>query len=163
MAFATLQDVKDRYHEDLDETLELLVNTRLADAELILKSRIPDLVEQVDEETISLAVVKMVESEMVLRLIRNPEGYSQESDGNYSYAIYQQVSSGRLEVLDSEWTLLGVKASTGVLQPWLAPAGSLYPADPSLAWGINFPYWYPIGGDPNQPWLPGYPPGVVDP
>jgi hypothetical protein len=158
MAYATSEDVQNRYHEELDETLTLIVNTRLADAELLLKSRIPDLDDKVEEGTILEAIVVMIESEMVLRLIRNPDGYSQESDGNYSYAIYQQVASGRLEVLSDEWKLLGVKASVGVLQPDLT-SGGIYPADPSLAWGINFPYWYPIGGDPDQPWLPGYPIG----
>lgn len=158
MAYATATDVQNRYHEELDETLTLIVNTRLADAELILKSRIPDLDAQIAEGTILEALVVMIESEMVLRLIRNPEGYSQESDGNYSYAIYQQVASGRLEVLSDEWKLLGVKGSVGVLQPNLTEGG-MYPADPSLAWGINFPYWYPIGGDPDGVLLPGYPIG----
>jgi hypothetical protein len=159
VAYATLEDVQARYHEDIsdDETLELLINTRLGDAELILKNRIPDLDAQIIDGTILEAVVVMIEAEMILRLIKNPEGYSQESDGNYSYAIYQQVASGRLEVLDSEWDMLGISSNVGVLQPSLEPYGTYYPADPSLAWGINFPYWYPIGGDPDQPVLPGYP------
>jgi hypothetical protein len=143
MAYATLQDVKNRYHEDLDETLELLVTTRLADAELLLKNRIKDLDTQIDESTIDEAVVVMVEAEMVLRLIRNPEGYSQESDGNYSYAIYQQVASGRLEVLESEWELLGVVNTTGVLQPSLGwNVDPAVPIDPALAWQVHFPYNY---------------------
>lgn len=160
MAYATLQDVQNRYHEDLgdDETLELLINTRLGDAELILKSRIPDLDDKILDGEILEDVVVMVEAEMVLRLIRNPEGYSQESDGNYSYAIYQMVASGRLEVLPDEWKLLGIAGSVAVLQPTLTEEG-ISPADPSLAWGINFPYWYPIGGDPNGVLLPGYPIG----
>jgi hypothetical protein len=159
MAYATVTDVQNRYHEDLDETLTLIVNTRLADAELLLRNRIPDLDDQILAGTILEDIVVMIEAEMVLRLIRNPEGYSQESDGNYSYAIYQQVASGRLEVLDDEWKLLGVTASVGVIQPNLTSGGT-YPADPSLAWGINFPYWYPIGGDPNGVLLPGYPLGT---
>lgn len=161
MAYAQLQDVQNRYHEDLtgDETLELLINTRLGDAELLLKNRIPDLDDQILEGTILEDVVIMVEAEMILRLIRNLDGFSQESDGNYSYAIYQMVASGRLEVLPEEWKLLGVTASVGVLQPNIYDGDLINPADPSLAWGVNFPYWYPIGGDPDGVLLPGYPIG----
>jgi hypothetical protein len=146
MAYATLQDVQDRYHEDLDEAMELVVNTRLADAELLLRNRIPDLDERVADPILwpnYLELVIMIEAEMVLRLIRNPEGYSQESDGNYSYAIYQAVASGRLEVLDSEWDLLKPPGSGGmfVITPNLGyeslPEGSLIPS--RIGW--DPPWW----------------------
>lgn len=161
MAYATHEDVQSRYEQDLDERLEAIVDVRLGDAERILRNKIKDLDERVlldstDENYLDVEVVKQVESEMILRLIRNPEGYSQESDGNYSYAIYQQVASGRLQVSDDEWELLGLGGGIWTLAAELPQEGVL-PADPSLAWGINFPYWYPIGGDPNQPMLPGYP------
>jgi hypothetical protein len=157
VAYATADDVQARYEQDLDEKLTGIVNIRLNDAELLIKSKILDLDDQITSETLNVEVVKLVEAEMVLRLIRNPEGFSQESDGNYSYAIYQQVSSGKLEVLDNEWDLLGLSPGLWVLAPDIGADVGILPADPSLAWGINFPYWYPIGGDPNQPMLPGYP------
>ncbi|GAB3912681.1 hypothetical protein GCM10029964_120910 [Kibdelosporangium lantanae] len=61
----------------------------------------------------------MVEADIVLRLIRNPEGFTQESDGNYSYMISNQVASGRLEITDAEWTLLGVRRGTFTLTPYM--------------------------------------------
>lgn len=162
MAHATADDVQARYEQDLDDRLTGIVNTRLGDAELLIKSKIKDLEDRLllpstDDNYLDEDVLIMVEAEMVLRLIRNPEGYSQESDGNYSYAIYQQVASGKLEVTDDEWDLLGVSTGMWTLAPDIGAEVGILPADPSLAWGINFPYWYPIGGDPNQPMLPGYP------
>lgn len=162
MAYATHEDVQSRYEQDLDTRLQAIVDVRLGDAERLIKNKIRDLDDRVtadpaDENYLDVEAVKQVESEMVLRLIRNPEGYSQESDGNYSYAIYQQVASGRLEVSDADWALLGVGGQVWTLAATIGPDGGILPADPSLAWGINFPYWYPIGGDPDQPMLPGYP------
>lgn len=145
MAYATVQDVQDRYNEPLDEATTLVVTTRLADAELLLRNRIPDLDERVAdpiEWPNYLELVVMIEAEMVLRLIRNPEGYSQESDGNYSYAIYQAVASGRLEVLDSEWDLLSPPGPTGmfVITPDIGYAGLVEGAyDPSKGWPP--PWW----------------------
>lgn len=145
MAYATVEDVQARYHEDLDEAMELVVETRLADAELLLRNRIPDLDARIADPVEwpnYLELVIMIECEMVLRLIRNPEGYSQESDGNYSYAIYQMVASGRLEVLDSEWDLLNPPGSGAmfVITPKVGysglPEGSI---DPSKCWPP--PWW----------------------
>lgn len=168
-SYASHEDVQDRYEQDLDTRLEAIVDVRLGDAERLIKHRIKDLdarllLDPAEANYLDIDTLIQVEAEMVLRLIRNPEGYSQESDGNYSYAIYQQVASGKLEVTDSEWDLLGAK-QTGLwtLAPDIMGDLGIDPADPSLAWGVNFPFWYPIGGDPNAPLLPGYPPGVVEP
>lgn len=162
MAYATHEDVQSRYEQQLDSGLEAIVDVRLGDAERLIRRKIKDLDDRVDldpdeDNYLDVELVKQVESEMVLRLIRNPDGYSQESDGNYSYAIYQQVASGKLSVTDDEWELLGLGGGVWTLAAELPLAGGVLPADPSLAWGINFPYWYPIGGDPDAPMLPGYP------
>lgn len=155
MSYATAEDVQDRYEQDLDDRLTALVNTRLGDAELLIRHRIPDLDDQILANTLDVEIVKLVESEMVLRLIRNPEGYSQESDGNYSYAIYQQVASGKLEILDDEWGLLGVSGGLWILAPTLEENPAVLPADPSLAWQVNLPWWYAVGSaDEITGWWP---------
>lgn len=168
MAYATHEDVQARYEQDLDPRLEAIVDVRLGDAERLIRHRIKDLDDRIALDPAELTyldveIVKQVEADMILRLIRNPDGYSQESDGNYSYAIYQAVASGRLEVSDQEWDLLGLGTGLWTLAPDIGANYGILPADPSLAWGINFPYWYPIGGDPDAPRLPGYPPGVITP
>ncbi|WP_158881984.1 Gp19/Gp15/Gp42 family protein [Amycolatopsis anabasis] len=118
MAYATASDVASRFRVlDADETT--IVNTRLADAERILKARIPDLDAQIVAGTIDQDNVKMVEADMVLRLIRNPDGYTTETDGNYSYTISAQVASGVLEVLGREWALLGIRGGVYSIKPYM--------------------------------------------
>lgn len=147
MAYATHEDVQSRYEQDLDERLQAIVDVRLGDAERLIRNKMKDLDDQITANTLDVELVKQVEAEMVLRLIRNPEGYSQESDGNYSYAIYQQVASGRLEVMDDEWDLLGLGSGMWILAPSLMDEDNpQIIVDPSLAWGINVPMGIQIGG-----------------
>ena len=49
-----------------------------------------------------------IEADSVLRLVRNPEGYLSETDGTYTYQLQTDLSGGRLQILDDEWTVLGV-------------------------------------------------------
>lgn len=119
MAYATPADVEARLGRTLNDSEAIVVDSRLGDAELILKLQIPTLDDQVAASVTYEALVVMVESDMVIRLVKNPDGYSAETDGNYSYQIDSNVASGRLEVLDEEWNRLGVKATFGILNPYL--------------------------------------------
>lgn len=114
MSIATPEDVAVRLGRDLDTEETRLVQVRLDDAELILRNRVTDL------DTKDAAVVVMVESEMVLRLLRNPEGYTSEGDGNYNYRISEEVASGKLSVLPHEWNLLGIRGGVYSIAPYLA-------------------------------------------
>lgn len=117
MAYATPEDVEVRFMRPLDEDEKRVVAARLEDAELLLRSRIPDLDEKVTAGVLDQALVVMVEAEMVLRLIRNPDGLVQETDGSYSYSTSQKVASGLLEVLPREWVLLGVRSGVYIIDP----------------------------------------------
>ncbi|MEO6089642.1 MAG: Gp19/Gp15/Gp42 family protein [Umezawaea sp.] len=119
MVFAVAQDVEQRLGRPLDAAEAQIVEARLGDAELLLRSRIPDLTARVASGALARDAVVMVEADMVLRLVRNPEGYAQESDGNYSYLLRTDVASGRLTVLGAEWTLLGVRSGVYVIRPYL--------------------------------------------
>jgi hypothetical protein len=120
MAYATAEDVQNRLPRILDTDEQRVVNTRLDDAERLIKRRITDLDAQIVAGTIDQDDVIMVESDMVLRLIRNPDGYQSETDGSYSYTISQQVASGVLEVLASEWAALGVRRGSYIIAPSFA-------------------------------------------
>jgi hypothetical protein len=140
MALATSQDVVDRWlGEPLEAEVLAVIDVRLNDAERILKNRVPDLLVRAAEDAEYAETVVQVESDMILRLIKNPDGYSQESDGNYSYAIYQQVAAGRLMVLDEEWDLLTGGLGMGMFT--ISPYFPDYPA-PEAAY------------DPTKPWPP---------
>jgi hypothetical protein len=130
MTYATSTDVADRLGRDLTEEETRIVTTRLSDAELLIRSRIPDLDDQVTAGTISVDVVKMIEAEAVLRLVRNPEGYTAETDGNYSYQLSVEVASGKLDILPDEWALLGFKSGAFVVTLFQQPAAAPCPPDP---------------------------------
>lgn len=53
-----------------------------------------------------------VQASMVARVLRNPDGFRSESDGQYSYQLDSASASGRLEVTDSDLELLGVHSPT---------------------------------------------------
>ena len=114
--YADASDVATRWGKDpatLDTAVTNLINVRLGDVERMLKRRIPDLEQQVTSGDLDVEDVKQVEAEAVLRLARNPEGYLSESDGNYTYMLMQEISSGKLEILPDEWAILGI-SSTGM-------------------------------------------------
>ncbi|BBC53821.1 putative portal protein [Mycobacterium phage PP] len=109
MAIATPTDVENRWVRELSEEETTLVSTRLDDAERMLKRRVGDLQAKITSGDLDEADVKQVEAEMVLRLLRNPEGFTSETDGQYTYMLHQQLASGKLEVTDDEWEALGIR------------------------------------------------------
>lgn len=121
MAYATPGDVEKRLGRELDASEAQIVDVRLDDAERLIRLKIADLDSKVTSGVLDIDSVIMVEADAVLRLIRNPDGYLEETDGNYSYSISQQVASGRLEILADEWRLLGVRAGAFVIRPYLSP------------------------------------------
>jgi hypothetical protein len=126
MAYATPEDIEQRLGRELDESEATIVGSRLDDVEELIFLRIPDLAQRIADGKIRQRLVVMVECEAVMRLIRNPEGYTQETDGNYSYTIDSSVASGRLMILPEEWAMLGINRSVVLLSPAIKfPAGML--------------------------------------
>ena len=109
MAYASSVDVQYRLGRELSDEEQILVGTRLEDVERMIRRRVPDLDDKVINETILEDDVIQVEAEVVLRLIRNPDGLFMETDGNYSYQFSREAASGRLEIRREEWMLLGVR------------------------------------------------------
>ncbi|ASR84198.1 head-tail adaptor Ad1 [Rhodococcus phage PhailMary] len=109
MTYATVEDVAVRFARELTEEESALVLARLTDAENRIRSRIPDLDDQVVAGTILEANVVQVCSDAVLRLVRNPDGFVQETDGNYTYMLSQDAARGNLTILRDEWEILGVR------------------------------------------------------
>ncbi|MFT9642294.1 Gp19/Gp15/Gp42 family protein [Mycobacteroides abscessus] len=121
MTYAEPSDVSGRLGRSLDASEATMVSTRLNDAELIIKSRIPDLDDQIDDDKIDVDLVKMIEANSVVRLVRNPNAYTGETDGNYTYQINWKTATGELEILDNEWALLGISQAMFVIAPLLPP------------------------------------------
>lgn len=114
MAYATSDDVAVRWARTPSDEEAALIEVRLEDVERLIRKRIPTLDDLVADESILEDDLIQVEADSVLRLVRNPEGYVSESDGNYTYQFSQSTSASKLEILPHEWALLGVTAS-GVL------------------------------------------------
>jgi hypothetical protein len=137
MSYATPEDVEARLGRELEASEAQIVNTRLNDVELMIRYRIPDLDTKVATGVIDPQVIIMVECDAILRLIRNPDGYTAETDGNYSYQISSQVASGKLDIFGNEWALLGVRNGAFTIRPSLAP----YYSDCPYPWeNVNRPF-----------------------
>ncbi|MDB2206927.1 Gp19/Gp15/Gp42 family protein [Mycobacteroides abscessus] len=119
--YADPSDVSGRLGRSLDASESTMVSTRLADAERLIKARIPDLDDQITDDKIDVEIVKMIEANAVVRLVRNPNAYTGETDGNYSYQINWKTATGELEILDNEWALLGISQAMFVIAPLLPP------------------------------------------
>lgn len=106
-----------------------MVTTRLEDAELLIRARVPDLDQKITDGDIDVEIVKMIEANAVVRLVRNPNAYTGETDGNYSYQINWKTATGELEILDNEWALLGVASAVYVIVPRLQTPWGMLPPD----------------------------------
>jgi hypothetical protein len=109
MAHASADDVELRWGRTPTDAETTLIETRLDDVERMIYRRLPDFDQWIADGDVSLADVIQVESEVVLRLVRNPEGFLSESDGNYSYQMQRELASGRLTILPEEWEMLGYR------------------------------------------------------
>lgn len=115
MSYATFEDVEVRFFRDLLPEERDLVEARLDDAEGKIRSRIRNLDQKVLENPDYLNTVVRVCVDAVIRLIRNPEGFVQETDGNYTYMLSASNADGRLTILTEEWQDLGIRKSVGVV------------------------------------------------
>lgn len=110
--YATATDVTDRLGKPADTDLTTLINTRLGDVERMIRREFTragkDFDALVTSTDLDVADVIQVEADAVLRLARNPEGFFSETDGNYTYQFRQDLSTGVVEVLPTEWDTLGV-------------------------------------------------------
>jgi len=115
MSLATFEDVQDRYYRELTPEDRRLVETRLKDAEEKIRLTIQDLDYQIEQNPALADTVIRVTSDAVIRLIQNPEGYTSESDGNYSYELQRDLARGKLSITDEEWADLGIRKKITVI------------------------------------------------
>lgn len=108
MAFATATDVVEMWAKEPEPEVMVLIDRRLAQVERMIKRRIPDLELRAGASPSFLADLIDIESDVVLRLVRNPEGYVSETDGAYTYQMSADLTAGKLTITDEEWTTLGV-------------------------------------------------------
>lgn len=110
MAYATAEDVTTLWAKEPEPEVLALIERRLEQVERMILRKVPNLPVRVEANPIYKADVIDIEADAVLRLVRNPEGYMSETDGGYTYQLQTDLSSGRLEVRDEEWEILGVNS-----------------------------------------------------
>lgn len=116
--YATLTDVTDRWGKSASGKMATLINVRLGDVERMILRRFKAaglvLADEISSTRLDVEDVKQVEAEAVLRLVRNPEGFASETDGDYTYEVIQALASGVLEITPEEWEILGITNQTGM-------------------------------------------------
>lgn len=108
MAYASAADVVALWAKEPEPEVMVLIERRLEQVERMIRRRIPSLDTLTAASATFLADLIDIEADVVLRLVRNPEGYISETDGSYTYQLQTDLSGGRLVVLNDEWTALGV-------------------------------------------------------
>ena len=118
MAYTTVADVTARWARTPTDEEVTLIQVRLEDCERLIRRRIPTLDAKISSGDIAEADLNQVVADAVLRLVRNPDGYLSETDGNYTYMLRQDISTGKLEILPEEWEILGItKSRLSILIP----------------------------------------------
>jgi hypothetical protein len=109
----TLEDVQARTEFDLTTRFErAFVEVLIADAVALIVDECPTVPSRLASGALSSNNYKRVVSDVVKRIIRNPEGLSSESEGGYSYTANAAAASGTFWLTDRDRrTLNGVKAT----------------------------------------------------
>ena len=110
MAYGSVDDVAALAARVLSDEEGALVARRLEQVERMILRRIPDLAAKITAGDIALEDVVDIEADAVYRVIRNPEGFVSEGDGQYSYQLNREVADNRLRITSEEWSVLGVRA-----------------------------------------------------
>lgn len=123
---ATFQDVADRWRPLTTEE-QAKVTLLLADAWALIKLRIPGIEARLGAipPTLDVNLVIMVQAAMVMRMMRNPDGYRQEQIQGYSYTRDDNSASGVLSLTADEIDLLEDAASSSgayTIRPFYNPA-----------------------------------------
>lgn len=98
-------DVAERWRP-LSETELALTTVLLDDAWSYLKARVATLEDRVTAGTLDTGIVTAVVAAMVLRVLKNPDGKSEESIDDYRYRRDTAVSAGMLYATSDELALL---------------------------------------------------------
>jgi hypothetical protein len=101
----TPSDVANRWRPLTDDET-LLAYSLLDDAWSLLKGRDATIDARTTAGTLDVGLLRMVETAMVLRVMKNPDGKKQEAIDDYSWTRDNAVSAGLLYVTDEELALL---------------------------------------------------------
>ncbi len=129
MAHATLQDVTDSLGRPIVGAEATQVSGWLDKIERIIARRLGDLDALIADNRLSAELLADVETEAVIRKIKNPDGKVAEGIDDYNYRLNENARKGDLFLTEEEWALispdlpatLGGAYSVPLGAPWGAP------------------------------------------
>lgn len=83
----------------------------LARASAMVRDRVPTVDARMADGTLDVTLVEGVVVDMVLRAMRNPDGFVQRTVGEVSVSFGRDVPAGRLTITAEELALLGGASS----------------------------------------------------
>ena len=114
LSLATPKDVETSLVRSLTPSEEPHVEALLERAESLIRERVSDFADLVSDtearDTGFIGKVVHITADAVARVLRNPEAFRQETEGNYSYTLDREAASGLLSISDEEWARLGISS-----------------------------------------------------
>ena len=106
--YATISDVEKEYEGTIPRRLYEWLDRKLTNAERVLKSKLGDPAVWIAAGKCTTDDVRLVVCNMVLRLVRNPQGLRTQTAGPYSTTLDQRNAAGRLIITREDRQLLGL-------------------------------------------------------
>jgi hypothetical protein len=105
----SIDELRIRYEGDLSAFPEGYVDQKLIDVVALVQQRMRSIEGRLVSGALLLENYNRVICDVVLRIIRNPQGLQSESESGYSYGLRPVVASGNLWLTqDDVDTLMGV-------------------------------------------------------
>lgn len=129
MAHAILQDVTDSLGRPIVGAEATQVLGWLDKIERIISRKLGDLDVLISDGRLSAELLVDVETEAVIRKVKNPDGKVSEGIDDYNYRLNENARKGDLFLTDEEWALispdlpatLGGAYSVPLGAPWSMP------------------------------------------
>lgn len=141
--YATIDDVVAEYDGTIGDDQIEYIERKLTSAELVVKAVAGDIGARIGSGATSFEAVKLVLCNMVIRVLRNPEGVRTQTVGPFSVSLDQAGSSAQLVITREDRQLLGMRARA---------RGTVTLDDPALPWVLRRP---PLHRD-RQRWDSGW-------
>lgn len=114
-SITTFNDVKAAQKRPLPDEDKAWVETLIRHAEAILSLKRGDIEDWVAEQNSDKrrAAVRQAVTNMVGRVIKNPDGFATETDGDYGYGRVKELATGELYATSTDLQLIGLRSGRG--------------------------------------------------
>lgn len=121
--FAVFEDVQNSYEGEVPDSLRTYIETKIDEAETLLKTLVPGLREIMVVTELQKANARRLICGAVLRVFRNPTGVQQQTSGPWSMTLSVDNATGALGFTEAELAIFrptrkGKLGMVGVKRPW---------------------------------------------